>query len=173
MGENKKFNKRLINCNRNMRNKKVVRLTESQLHNIIAESVSQILTEMVDEGQGWDLFKSVRNDYKNRPQSYRLNDPEQKAYEKSDEYKQAKKNFINHGNAEHTDYNLYGDYDPANSGHYAKDKESMDFWTKDCSQGDTKYKPINRGLMGKLGRRAGLAASNAYLKYQGWKQRNQ
>ena len=34
------------NCNRNMRNKKVVRLTESQLHNIIAESVSQILMEM-------------------------------------------------------------------------------------------------------------------------------
>ena len=32
-------------------NKKVVRLTESQLHNIIAESVSQILMEL-DEGYG-------------------------------------------------------------------------------------------------------------------------
>ena len=38
------------NCNRNMRNKKVVRLTESQLHNIIAESVSQIL-------EAWDYEK--------------------------------------------------------------------------------------------------------------------
>ena len=33
------------NCNRNMRNKKVVRLTESQLHNIIAESVKRVINE--------------------------------------------------------------------------------------------------------------------------------
>ena len=36
----------LINCNRNMRkNKQVVRLTESQLHNIISESVKRVLRE--------------------------------------------------------------------------------------------------------------------------------
>ena len=37
---------------RNMNNKKVVRLTESQLHNIIAESVSQILNEIGDTEYG-------------------------------------------------------------------------------------------------------------------------
>ena len=45
------------NCNRKMRNKKVVRLTESQLHNIIAESVNQILNEMtLGDYNGLRLF---------------------------------------------------------------------------------------------------------------------
>ena len=33
-----------------MRNKKVFRLTESQLHNIIAESVNRVLNEGIEEG---------------------------------------------------------------------------------------------------------------------------
>ena len=48
-----------------MKNKKVVRLTEGQLHNIIAESVSQILKEFdYDNPQGskrkgWNDLKDV------------------------------------------------------------------------------------------------------------------
>ena len=44
-GINKELNN-ATNKIRNMNNKKVVRLTESQLHNIIAESVSQLLMEL-------------------------------------------------------------------------------------------------------------------------------
>lgn len=46
-------NNNVTNKIRNMNNKKVVRLTESQLHNIIAESVSQIL-------EAWDGEKIER-----------------------------------------------------------------------------------------------------------------
>ena len=38
--------------------KQTIRLTESELHNIIKESVMSILKE----GQGWDKFKSVNKD---------------------------------------------------------------------------------------------------------------
>ena len=49
-------NNNTTNKFRNMNNKKVVRLTESQLHNIIAESVSQILNEIGDTPKGaYDL----------------------------------------------------------------------------------------------------------------------
>ena len=52
-------NKDTINCNRNMKNKKVVRLTESQLHNIINKSVKKILKEAVlPNGQGTDWDES-------------------------------------------------------------------------------------------------------------------
>ena len=44
-----------------MNNKKVVRLTESQLHNIIAESVNQILNEL-NEGFGVDREEDGLND---------------------------------------------------------------------------------------------------------------
>ena len=41
-----------------MRNKKVVRLTEGQLHNIIAESVKRVLKEGIEEGT---FMNGVRN----------------------------------------------------------------------------------------------------------------
>lgn len=54
----------LINCNRNMKNKKVVRLTESQLHNIIAESVNRILEEgMFDTAKA--MYQGAMNGMRN------------------------------------------------------------------------------------------------------------
>ena len=43
-----------------MRNKKVVRLTESQLHNIIAESVNQILNEIGDTKLGQYMLGALK-----------------------------------------------------------------------------------------------------------------
>ena len=55
---------------RNMNNKKVVRLTESQLHIIIAESVEKILMEMDGEGyrRGIEQHPNLMN--KVRPETY-------------------------------------------------------------------------------------------------------
>lgn len=47
MGENKKFNKQRLNCNRTMKtSKRIVSLTESQLHKIIIESIRKVLNEI-------------------------------------------------------------------------------------------------------------------------------
>ena len=52
-----------------MAKKQLVRLTESDLHRVIKESVNQILNERVDEGP-MDFMKSVFGQGKNKTQNY-------------------------------------------------------------------------------------------------------
>ena len=110
-------------------NKKLIRLTESDLHRIVKESVYRIL----DEGQGWNIFKDrakgiLRGEYDD--------DLDQL---KTDDAKKEKQNFINKGNAAGFDddyYDEYGDSHPNNQ--------------------TGRYKPMNKSLSGRLGRRAAV-----------------
>ena len=58
-----KKNKKLNNII-HMAKKQLVRLTESDLHRIIAESVNAILSEM-EEGAGWNMTKGIYKGVKN------------------------------------------------------------------------------------------------------------
>lgn len=105
------------------------RLTESRLKRIVRESVCRIL----DEGQGWNIFKDrakgiLRGEYDN--------DLDQL---ETDDGKKEIQNFIKHGNASGFDddyYDEYGDSHPNNQ--------------------TRRYKPMNKGLSGRLGRRAAV-----------------
>lgn len=92
-------NNQNLNCNKIMKNKKIIRLTESDLHNVIKESVQEALNDMIYEGQGWDLFKRARTGYKNNdidPREYCQN-------RNTDRHKQSKQNFVNHGTEDGND----------------------------------------------------------------------
>lgn len=65
--------------------KKTIKLTESELHNLIKESVKKVL----EEGQGWDTFKK----------GFREINPSDNNYEKG-RGKQSFKNFVNTGDIE-------------------------------------------------------------------------
>ena len=131
--------------------KKVIRLTESDLHAIICEAVNQII-----EGQGWDYFKKAATapiDYSN----YRSGDMRK---ELSDPHvKKAMKNFIKHGNATETNYSDYSQEDLPS--HYDPNNPTHGFY--DASDPYINPKPINRGIGGKIGRAAGAAAGAAAL----------
>lgn len=110
-------------------NKKLIRLTESDLHRIVKESVYRIL----DEGQGWSIFKDrakgiLRGEYDNDLGQL-----------KTDDGKKETQNFINHGNGSGFDddyYDEHGDSYPNNQ--------------------TGRYKPMNKGLSGRIGRRAAV-----------------
>ena len=119
--------------------KKLIRLTESDLHNIIKESVEKIL----QEGQGWDTFKhmnsasfdDINNTYKD---GKRFRDDVKKIFD--DESVQ---NFVKHG-GDNSDkhFRYYNPYDPIGGTQVYHDG----------------YKEIDNSAMGKIGRAAGTAA---------------
>ena len=52
-------NKQNINCNRNM-NKKLIRLTESDLHRIVKESVNKVMMrESLDDDPNWNMYNEI------------------------------------------------------------------------------------------------------------------
>ena len=121
-------------------NKKPIKVNESQLFDIIKESVQKILKE----GQGWNLFKDTYNGLKNGEYDDALMKGDYP--ENDEEYKQDRNDFINHtGMFKDEPY-----YD--STGHYQYNNTFGD------------NKKVNNGLMGKLGRRAGAFGSEMALK---------
>jgi len=127
--------------------KQIIRLTESELHQIIQESVKRILKENgMQEGQGWNLFKKTYQDVKNGEYN---NIPDKNLWPSREEVG----NYINRGSISNSKENpnddmYYGDDGDATYGKYSDSK------------------PINRGLGGKLGRAAGFAGSAAMVGAQ-------
>lgn len=114
-----------------------IRLTESQLHNVIKECVEKVLTE----GQGWNLFKDRTKQIWNGDF-----DEDLQNYQDEDwgEIKKDAKNYIHHGNSTQFDDDEY--YDDEGNG----------------TMFNTGNK-INRGFSGKLGRAAGAAGTYASI----------
>ena len=115
--------------------KEIIRITESELKQIIDESVKTIL-----EGQGWNYFKSqaekiLDTDYEDRKDMVaKMRDPKYRYGERAQ--------FVGNG-----DFN-------ARKNFYAKNKH--DYYDKDgMPTKDPNGKPINKNLMGRLGRLAG------------------
>ena len=68
--------------------KRTIRLTESDLHNIVRRCVN----EVIEEGQGWDTVKDVwrrRGDWMNDPKTY---SPEEEG-----DFNQSLKNWVHTG----------------------------------------------------------------------------
>lgn len=122
--------------------KKTIRLTESDLHDIIKESVNKIL----NEGQGWDFFKKRTKEIWDGDYDDTIKDYQNE--KNTEEYKKDKKNFINKGSA-------YSD----NDNYYHTDEP-----TRTLQDKFGKYnKPINKGVTGKVGRALGVAGVNAAM----------
>jgi hypothetical protein len=120
--------------------KRAVKVSESQLFDIIKESVNILLKE----GQGWNLFKNTYKDVKNGEFDDSLMKGDYP--ENDEEYKQERNDYINHKGM-FTDEPYYDE-----EGHYQYNNPSGDF------------KKANNGFMGKLGRRAGAFGSEMALK---------
>lgn len=120
--------------------RQTVRLTESDLHRIIRESVNQILTE----GQGWNTFKRAVKDVNSGDFDYDDYDKCMRA----PEHKAERNNWINHGS-------IFG-YDPN------RDSYNENGFTEPT---DSKFAQgrINHGRSGKLGRAAAYGATRAYI----------
>jgi hypothetical protein len=120
-----------------MNKKNIIRLTESELKNIITESVKNILSE----GQGFDFLKSTYDDMKS-DEDYSLSDFKNFIQNDMDGIK----NFIKTGDFSPQDYQEAGDYydpnDPALS------------WPGSTKEGKP-LKKINKTPYGKIGRAAG------------------
>lgn len=116
--------------------KKVIRLTESDLHRIIKESVERVL----NEGQGWNMFKASVKDANN------ATDDEWRDYEDYDpeEFKQDKANFIKYGS-------------------WMKDDKRPFYDDRGNSTYDDTGNRIKKGYLGQLGRWAGINAGKAYI----------
>ena len=136
-----------INSNKNMnRNRKnVVRLTESKLRKMIKESVSQILTEMIDEGQGarelWGHLRDTTNDV-----------PRYERDEKQRNQSNASlKDYIKTGSwVGNEDNDLIGyDWD-GNAVH----KDTSKNFYRGSQPNYPDIKPINNSTWGKIGRAA-------------------
>ena len=119
--------------------KKLVRLTESDLHKIIKESVEKIL----QEGQGWDTFKNLS---KMRVDDYTENGDFRRDVRDAFSGDNVK-NYIETGDSDRRQYRYYN--------------------PKDALMGSDVYrhgnKEIDRSKMGQLGRAAGLGAGLGVL----------
>lgn len=113
--------------------KNVVRLTEEQLHKVIKEAVNKIISE----GQGWDTFKYMHNGFDNDD----YNDGEFRKDLKGFVKDKSVRDFIKHGGNADKQLGYYNPKDPVGSDIYRDGN-----------------KPINKTMMGKVGRAAGVAA---------------
>lgn len=95
-------NNQTLNCNRNM-NKKLIRLTESDLHRIVKESVNKILNEIGDTPQGQYALGRVGERARRRDDGKTMNMARQTAF-------RARENNPNLGRG----YESYGEADQYN-----------------------------------------------------------
>ena len=109
--------------------KKVIRLTEGDLHRIVKESVNRVL----QEGQGFNMVKNVYRTLRDEPI-----DDSDLDYFGTPEWDEDKERYINNGG----DYKYYD--------------ENGEFTNTRGLQLDPPYKnkPVNNGFTGRLGRRA-------------------
>ena len=91
--------------------KKTIRLTESELHSLIKESVKKVL----EEGQGWDTFKKGFRDNNNN-NGNKLNNG----------VKQSLKNFVNTGDIEGRGLRYYHPNNPTVSTTYKDGAKEID-----------------------------------------------
>lgn len=114
--------------------KKVIRLTESDLHRIVRNSVNRILSENYEEeGQGYNTFKTLSREILSGDRDDEL------PYLGSQEWKNERNNFIQHGSGNGYDHDFYDEKGNAT----------------DNPEGN---QPMNRGLGGKIGRAASAYA---------------
>ena len=127
--------------------KKIIKLTESDLHKIIKESVNNILNGCLNEGQGWDYFKDRVNDMKQSDAGFST---AMKELSDKETYK-GMGNFIKTGDRN-------GDVDGYPNNYYYSDSPSDAI---EHNYGE-KGKPVNKSLRGKIGRAAGAAGAIGY-----------
>ena len=125
--------------------KKQIKVSESQLKDIVKESVMKILSE----GQGWNLFKStVRDTLNGDYDDYLANGG--MSPEEQEEYDNDMKNYISHSG------DIWG---------------SMKYYDNDGNYRHNNpygyHKSVNDSTIGKLGRKAGAEASRAVMKARG------
>lgn len=116
-------------------------LKESDLHDIIAEAVNEVLSE----GQGWDFVKHIHNQTKNR-KDYDMSDFKdamKNSFVKKDGRDMAK-NYVKTGDEEGTDAEYYDSWSPSAAG--------------EKGYGNKK---INKSFLGKMGRAASVPTAAA------------
>lgn len=131
--------------------KRTIRLTESDLHRIVSETVNRVLAE----GQGWNTFKDAWREYRGMDDD----DKERLSQEwGNDDWKQKTQDYIQHG-----DMNYMGpEFDERE--YYEPDGMATHNGPEDGN------KPINKSLRGRLGRRAAMAGVNAIGRYNKMRQ---
>lgn len=138
--------------------KKIIRLTEGDLHKIVKESVGMVLNEM-EEGQGWNLFKdTVKRAYGDKNFQSDYEDFMKNVSQDPKEWKRQQSNYIKYGN--------WNGYDPDKDA-YREDGDPTDTAYANPNWGDDASPRINHNLRGKIGRAAGLGASKAVLHGRG------
>lgn len=125
--------------------KRTIRITESDLHNIVRRCINEVL----EEGQGWDAVKSLwnrRGEWMDDPDTY------------SDEagFNKELKNWVNTGDTEGDKAISYKESDPF-VGHSSIEPG-------DIGNGIT-LKKANQSLRGRIGRSAAGAAIKGMHKY--------
>ena len=126
-------------------NKKVIHITESELHDIIRESVNIIL-----EGQGWNMFKYGMNNLSNGDKEDVANNVKTM---NSDFFKRFPKK----------DYITDGDFNYRTNRHVHN--KTYDYYDKNGLPSDNPNdKPIERNFKGAIGRWAGLKGVEAATK---------
>lgn len=118
--------------------KKLIRLTESDLHKIIKESVEKVL----QEGQGWDSFK-----YISKAKADNYEDGEFRKHFHDLFSCDDAKNYIETGDGDRRQQGYYNPKDPLMGSDIYRDGNKV----------------IDRSKMGQLGRAAGLGAGFGVL----------
>lgn len=126
--------------------KKTIRLTESDLHNIVRRCVN----EVIQEGQGWDAVKNIWSNRKDW-----IDDDE--TYNDTNDFNQKLSNWVN-----------TGDYETPKG-----DKKMISYREDDPTRGysnvghdDTRgLKKTNQSLRGRIGRSAAGAAIKGMYNY--------
>lgn len=118
--------------------KKLIRLTESDLHKIIKESVEKVL----QEGQGWDSFKYISKAKADDYEDGEFRKTARAAFGGDDI-----KNYIETGDSDRRQQGYYNPKDPLMGSDIYRDGNKL----------------IDRSKMGQLGRAAGLGAGFGVL----------
>lgn len=159
MQQNTDINENKTNLTENT-NKTVMKINESQLRQIIKESLIQIISE----GQGFNAFKSIVKDYHN----YRNDDTTTQDeidgmvndMNKSGFDREHTKNFINRGAfLSDDDFNSY--YPDDETLYHQKDTvDNVGTFKHHVPDG---WEKVDKSTMGKLGRKMGLRAGQGYI----------
>lgn len=159
MQQNTDINENKTNLTENT-NKTVMKINESQLRQIIKESLIQIISE----GQGFNAFKSMVKDYHN----YRNDDTTTQDeidgmvndMNKSGFDREHTKNFINRGAfLSDDDFNSY--YPDDETLYHQKDTvDNVGTFKHHVPDG---WEKVDKSTMGKLGRKMGLRAGQGYI----------
>jgi hypothetical protein len=125
--------------------KRTIKLTESDLHNIVRRCVNEVIAE----GQGWDAVKDIwrrRGDWMNDPSTY-----------DDQEFNQGLDNWVNTGS-----YDIKNGEQKAKS--YKEDEPTVGFDSIEPNE-EMGLKKTNQSLRGRIGRSAAGAAIKGMYNY--------